>query len=345
MIAIHHRKGSFSERWIEYCEKNKIVYKIVNCFDNDILKILTDCEYLMWHWSHNNNQDLKFARQIIQAIENQGKKVFPNIKTCWHFDDKVAQKYLLEAINAPIVPSFVFYDKESAYAWIDNTSFPKVFKLKGGAGSMNVELVHSKNEAKSKVNKAFTSGFSTINQKQLLKDKINIFKNDINVNNAVEVLKRTVRLFIKNKQELSSDKEKGYIYFQEFIPENLFDIRVIVIGNKIFAIKRMCREGDFRASGSGVIVYDKNEIDIDCIKIAVKTSKQLDVQCLAYDFIFDQNNTPLIVEMSYGFSMEGYDDCPGYWDENLYWHEKKFIPQYWMVENLITKNMRNKRCM
>ena len=29
-IAIHHRQGSFSDRWIEYCKENGINFKIVN---------------------------------------------------------------------------------------------------------------------------------------------------------------------------------------------------------------------------------------------------------------------------------------------------------------------------
>ena len=41
-IAIHHRPGSFSDRWIEYCEKEGIEYKIVNCYDNDIVAYLVN---------------------------------------------------------------------------------------------------------------------------------------------------------------------------------------------------------------------------------------------------------------------------------------------------------------
>ena len=33
-IAIHNRPGSFSDRWIEYCNKNHIDYKVVNAYDN-----------------------------------------------------------------------------------------------------------------------------------------------------------------------------------------------------------------------------------------------------------------------------------------------------------------------
>ena len=97
----------------------------------------------------------------------------------------------------------------------------------------------------------------------------------------------------------------------------------------------MVREGDFKASGSGNMKFEKEEFDERCIKIALDTNKKLNAQCLAYDFVFDKNDAPLIVEISFGFAVEAYDNCPGYWDENLIWHEGKFIPQEWMIEDLM----------
>jgi len=43
----------------------------------------------------------------------------------------------------------------------------------------------------------------------------------------------------------------------------------------------------------------------------------------------------LIVEISYGFGTKGIDNAPGYWDSSLQWHEGKFNPQGWMVEEMI----------
>lgn len=34
-------------------------------------------------------------------------------------------------------------------------------------------------------------------------------------------------------------------------------------------------------------------------------------------------------------SAEGYDACPGYWDEDLTWHQGTFNPQGWMVEGVL----------
>jgi len=46
----------------------------------------------------------------------------------------------------------------------------------------------------------------------------------------------------------------------------------------------------------------------------------------------------LIVEICYGFAVEPYDACPGYWDEGLNWVEGGFVPQEWMVA-LLLKNI------
>lgn len=331
-IAIVNNTG-FSERWVEYCEKNAIPFRIVDPYTNDIVEKISDCDAFMWHHSHTNYKDALFAKQLLYSIELNGKKVFPDFKTSWHFDDKVGQKYLLETLEAPIVPSFVFYDEKEAINWIDNTSFPKVFKLRGGAGAENVKLVKNKREAYRLVNKAFSKGFSQYDSWGSLKERFGKWKHGRMP--FIHVLKGVIRLFIPTDYAKMHPREKGYVYFQEFIPQNQFDIRVIVTGNKAFAIKRMVREGDFRASGSGVILYNKAEIDERTVRIGFDINKKLRSQSLALDFVFDKNNNPLIVEMSYGYGVHAYDKCPGYWTDDMKWHEEEFNPQFWQIENIV----------
>ena len=117
-IAIHSHPGSFSERWIEYCKQKGIDYKTVNAYDSDIVEQVKDCDAFMWHHNHADYRDVLFAKQLIYSLEAKGIKCFPNFHTTWHFDDKVGQKYLLEAIGAPLVPSYVFYSKIEALNWI-----------------------------------------------------------------------------------------------------------------------------------------------------------------------------------------------------------------------------------
>lgn len=331
-IAIHPDKNSFSDRWIAYCEEKGIDYKLVDCYKNDIIDQLSDCDALMWHFNHKGAKESKFAKQLLYSVEAAGKKVFPDFNTVWHFDDKVGQKYLLESIGAPMAKSYAFYTKKEALKWAGNTSYPKVFKLRNGAGSDNVRLVKSKRSAVRLVKKAFGSGFRQYNGWYSLKERFRKYR--IGKSNLFDVFKGIIRLFYKTEYARVTVREKGYIYFQDFIPENEFDIRVIVIRNKAFAIKRMVRKDDFRASGSGAILYEKEHFNEETIKIAFNISEKLKDQCMTYDFVY-LNGKPLIVEISYGFAKEGYDPCVGYWDENLNWYEGAFNPYGWMVEGVL----------
>ena len=126
-IAIHHTPGSFSDRWIDYCKENKVDYKLVNAYDSDIVQQVSDCDAFMWHHYHDNYKDMLFAKQLLYSLQMAGKQVFPDFNTGWHFDDKVGQKYLFEAVGVSLVPSYVFYTKEEAIHWVKETSFPKVF--------------------------------------------------------------------------------------------------------------------------------------------------------------------------------------------------------------------------
>jgi len=332
-IAIHHHKGSFSDKWIEYCQKNSIQYKLVDCYASTIIDDLKDYDVLMWHWHHNDYKAILFARQLIYSLELMGKKVFPNSATVWYFDDKVGQKYLLEAVNVPIVKSYVFYDDKEALRWSEKTQYPIVVKLRGGAGASNVKLMHNYSEATKYIEKAFKQGFG-INRFNPLKERIWKFKRDKNLESFINILKGIGRVLVPNEKLSRLPVEKNYLYAQDFAPNNDSDIRVIVIGTRAFAIKRMVRENDFRASGSGNIVYDPKQIPLECVLIAFETNKKIRSQCTAYDFVFLEGK-PLIIEVGYGFDQRGYLQCPGYWDENLNWIDGKFTPEYFMIEDML----------
>lgn len=325
-LAIHHREGSFSDRWIEYCDLHGIRYKTVNCFDSDIIRQLGSSDALLWHWSHGDPRDQLMAHNVIMAAEAMGVKVFPSVSTCWHFDDKIAQKYLLEAIDAPLVPTYVFYDLEEALRWIDRASFPKVFKLRRGAGSSNVKLVHSATEARTLARRAFSSGFSPV--PHYGQDALKRYRFAKRRGDLVNVIKRILKNLasIRNNRKMMG-LEKGYVYFQDFMPGNDFDTRVTVIGERVFAFTRNVRPGDFRASGSGDIVYDMDRFNRKCLEIAFDVTRKVKSQSMAFDFILGERQQPLILEVSYGYVPQLVHSCPGHWDGRLNWHEGQVWPQ------------------
>lgn len=332
MLAIHSKSGSFSDRWIAYCERMGVPFKVVNCYETNIIEQLAGCDALMWHHHHADYKDVLFAKQLLISLQQAGIKVFPNLATNWHFDDKVGQKYLFESIGVPFVQSFVFYEKKTAVKWAKGTNYPKVFKLRGGAGSANVSLVRNQREAIKKIKKSFGRGYSAFNRIGNLKDRYNKYKSGHDT--LFGLLKGIGRLFMTTEYGKMHGTEKGYAYFQSFIPNNEFDTRIVVVGNRAFALIRGVREGDFRASGSGKISYDPSRVNLEMVKMAFKVNEILKTQSIAFDFVLD-NGKPLIVEISYCYAIEAYDNCRGFWDQNMNWHEGRFNPQEWMVENLI----------
>jgi glutathione synthase/RimK-type ligase-like ATP-grasp enzyme len=336
-IAIHHRNGSFSNRWIHYCEQENIRYKLVNCYATDIITQLDDCDALMWHFHQSDPKGVLFAKQLMFSLHKSGKKVFPDFYTCWHFDDKVGQMYLLESVDAPLVPSYIFYEKKRAMEWAEKAEFPKVFKLRRGSGSDHVKLVQDKNAAKKLIRQAFGKGFSQYNASANLRERWRKFK--LGKINISDLSKGVIRLGYTTEFARTIGNEIGYVYFQDFIEGNDHDIRVNVVDGKAFAVKRGVRENDFRASGSGFPSYEKHNFSDKVIQIAQEVTKKLKMQSVAFDFL-KHGDSYLISEISYGFC-DMTRKCVGFWDEDMNFHEGSFFEEDWMVDAL-TREIKQK---
>jgi glutathione synthase/RimK-type ligase-like ATP-grasp enzyme len=280
---------------------------------------------------------MMIARHIIRAAEIKGLKVYPNSSTCWSFDDKIAQKYLLESIGAPLVPTYVFFTFKEALDWIATADFPKVFKLRKGAGSLNVKLVNNASEARRVARRSFGRGFKPLGN--VVQDQISKRITGTNIAEQFRLigkLKKAPRILSSvYRKNRSLGVERGYLYFQDFIPNNRFDTRITVLFNcYAFGFTRDVRKNDFRASGIGRLSYDITRINPKCIKIAFDISRILDVQSIAIDFV-DDSGEPLITEVSYGFVSSCIYDCSGYWDTGLQWHEEHIWPEDLIISHLL----------
>lgn len=333
-LAIHHRPGSFSDTWLVYCQAHGIPFKVVDCLSPDIVQQLASSSALMWHWAHWEADKMLFAKELTVALEARGLSVFPNSATASHFDDKVAQKYLFEALQIPSIPTWVFYSKRQALEWVETAEFPKVFKLRGGAGSMNVRLVADKRAARRIVDKSFSSGWAAQSPGYAFLEGLRKLRENPTVHTArgfgMGVL-RSLRALLAPRLKA---REQGYVYFQDFIKDNDSDVRITVIGSKAFGFRRMIRRGDFRASGSGHIDYEPHEILLACVEAAFDATRKMRSQCAAFDFVF-LDGRPLIVEVSYAFSAKAAAICKGYWDVDLVWHEGEISAGNLIIENFL----------
>ena len=157
VIAVHGTNG-LAQRWPTLIQEFGLEYRRVNGYANSIIDDLRDCDALLWHVSQDNVTDLRFARSVLLAAARLGLQTYPNHPTVWHFDDKAAQKYLLESIGAPLADTWVFYDPNEAREFIEHATYPLVWKLRGGAGSLNVRLLRNRDQARNMVTLMFGKG-------------------------------------------------------------------------------------------------------------------------------------------------------------------------------------------
>ena len=240
-------------------------------------------------------------------------------------------------VNTP--ENSVFWTENSAMFWLQNQSrFPVVAKLKRGSSSSAVYILRNKRDAEKYVRRMFSlQGVSGEfgGAKRSLGRILRVF-----ARNSVLRLPRPLLYPLLQKRPRLGEvwpNERGYAYFQEFLPRNDFDTRVTVIGNRAFAFRRYNRDNDFRASGSGKIDYDINEINMDMIQISHKISLQNNFQSMAYDFLIDSDGKPSIVEMSYGYQSKAVFNCLGHWDRELNWIDGHVLPEAAHVEDYITE--------
>ena len=332
MLAIHDSRSGFNPYWVDYCRDRGIPYKIVDCYANDVVQQVKGCRALLWHHSHSDPRDIIIARQILFALEHSGLTIFPDFRAAWHFDDKVGQKYLLEALDIPRPSSYVFVERAKALEWASTTDYPKVFKLRHGASSSCVQLVRNERQARRLIRQAFSRGFPVYSPWDNLKDRLYRWRQG--EKDLLELAKGVGRFIYPPRYSKVLGRQYGYVLFQDFAPGNDSDLRVIVVGDKAFGARRWVRPGDFRASGSRRISYEPEQIGTEGVALAFDLARKLGISCLAFDFVRDSDGRLVVIEISYGFMWKG--NSPGYWDSNLNWHAVDFRPEEWMLDLVLS---------
>ena len=322
-LLARHRSDKWELQQLEkYLQENNIPFEYVDCYRSDIISILPCYSVLFWHYDNYVNADQMEAQHILDIAENMGVVTYPNHYTGWHFDDKIAEMYAFQAIQAPIPQSWVFYEKAKCLEWLKNEApYPLVAKLRRGSGANNVKLLKTLHEARQYAGRMFGRGHSPA-QSLLYKSysKIQSTRNWATFKKRFRQIPDflSARLFGRGLPD-----ERGYCYFQEFTPNKGFDLKVVVVNDKCSFLVRNVRKGSFKASGGGDCFYDRNFMSDEIIRTAFEASRKLQMQCVGFDFIVDtRDGQSKIIEMCYGFDAEAIHHCNGYWDRNLQWHEE-----------------------
>ena len=332
---IFNHSGSWTNEWIDYCEKAGISYEIVDCYQPDIINKLGGFDCLLWHINNYVLQDMMVGHSILFTAKNMGLKIFPDYNTVWHFDDKIAETYLLQSAGAPIPNSWMFYLLEDCVVWLrGNAKYPLIAKLRCGSGSNNVKLLRTEKEALKYAKQMFNKGFKT-HPSLLFKTKSQFQSSGSWVVLSAR-LKRIPEFLHTLSRAKLFPKERGYVLFQEYIPNDGYDLKIVVVGDKLSFIGRKTRKGDFRASGGGDLFFEKSLITQNIIIAAFSISDKLGFQCMGFDFVVDKKNgTGKIVEISFGFSHKALLQADGFFDRSGEWHNERLNAPVEVIKNII----------
>jgi len=215
-------------------------------------------------------------------------------------------------------------------------NFPVVAKLRGGSGSHNVKMLRSKSELLRYAKKMFKSGLNP--SPSLLYKASSNAKSSKNRDTFIKRLKRAPEFLRTLNSAKKFPNEKEYVFLQEFIPNNGYDLKIVVVGDKLSFIGRNIRKGEFRASGGGALFYDKDYVTKSIIDSAFRVSDSSGFQCMGYDYVVNkETGEGLIIEISYGFSHEAVLAAGGYFDRDGNWYEEPLNAPQELLINLLNK--------
>mgnify|MGYP001170279881 FL=1 len=330
-----NHSSAWGQVWINYCKENNIRHKLVDWRDFDFFDELAEYDIVMWHFSHYSPDEMLFAPSILSALKEKGCRVFPDHADSLHFDDKVAQAYLLQALGLDAPINYPLHSMKAVDDWINKIGkFPVVAKLRTGSGSNNVVLISNKGDLRKYASKMFYKGMRS-NPSTLFKLKSNI-KSTKSLNEFINRLKRVPEFLFSRKTAKSLPIERGYVYLQEFIENVNYDLKIAVVGDRLSFVARGTRAGEFRASGGGNLFYDRSLLDESMINAAFLAYDSLDSDCTGLDMIKDPiSKKPVILEVSYGFSHQAQIGAGGYFDRNCVWHDEPFNPPKALLKNIL----------
>lgn len=239
------------ENWIIACKNFSINYEIIYFIRNNWLDQILSNNFDYFLAKPSGNDTLfknLYDERIFILNELFPGKIYPTPLEIFLYENKRFLYSWLKSQNLPHPKTFIFYDKNEAKEFIENTSFPIVAKTNIGASGSGVKIIKNKHEAYKYLNNAFNGpgikrrwGPKSLN--------LNLFKKFlINLKNPDLIISK-INVYLKKFK----DKQKEFVIFQEFI-EHDYEWRVVVIGDSFFAHKKL-KIGD-KASGSLLKNYE-----------------------------------------------------------------------------------------
>lgn len=306
--GVYVQKRSHWPKYERFLKNNNIPYSFFEIHNADWAEQAKKYDLIIYRPDISPSRMHEAESKLYFIEKHLNITCFPSYEEIWSYEDKVRSNYLLEKYKIPHVPTFTSNSKADTLKYIDCCTFPLISKISCGSVSRGVEMIKTKKQAEKLINKIFSGG---------------------------------------RKTYWSDYKQKDYVYFQEFIEDAKFDLRIVIIGEKVFGYYRFAPKNDFRASGAGIYKYIVPELPVEAMKTALITKQAFGSTVLAVDMIkSERSGQYLVIESSVFFDIDDpdelvIDNVTGYYE----WSMKngaylfEFKPgRFWMQE-LILKEL------
>jgi glutathione synthase/RimK-type ligase-like ATP-grasp enzyme len=248
-------------RWTKYrrfLEHNGFPYGLYDLHAHDWIERARPFDVVVGLVS-NEPDRLQETRVKYHFLESYlGKACYPSASQAFLYENKCLEAYIATACGLPFAKTYVSHGKEDALAMLETARFPLVSKVNGSSGSIGVELVRTPRKARRIIRQAFSKAGRSIH----------------------------VPWF----------RQKDYVYFQEYVPNDGYDIRVILTGDRAFGYYRKVLKGDFRASGMNTV--ERRELPEEAIRVARTVRQHVRGPLLVVDMVHGLDGRYVIIEYS-----------------------------------------------
>lgn len=314
--------------WLKACSEyeNEIKCRVVNLTSHDWFEqIHSESFDILLAKPGGINEQLKklYDERVTILARTMSYPIFPSLDEILIYENKRYLASWLKAKNLPHPVSQIFYDKNEALQFCEDRKFPIVAKTNIGASGSGVRILKNYSSAVQYINDTFSDKGAPQRTGPNLEKGDYLSRLWFMIQNP-DKLKQKLKIY----KSRSEGKQKGFVFFQEFIAHT-FEWRIVRIGESFFAHKKLLK-GE-KASGSLLKGYDNPPLEL--FDFAKKITDENQFYSQALD-VFESPNGYLINEMQCIFGQSDpyqmlVDGKPGryIWKNNTWVFEEGYYNQ------------------
>lgn len=258
-LAILKNEDQFNHlKWIDACEDNNesIEYKVIDLTLGSWLEEINEYapDILLLKPSGKTSLYRSLYQERLEILVTILKyKSLPSLEEVRIYENKRYFAYWAEANKLPHPKTHVYYHQSEALKAVNSMIFPLVGKINIGASGKGVQILHTKDQVKKYIKRAFSVGLVSKTGPKLRQGKL-IQRAWQKFTHPKELINR-----LRTYRDIAMDSQKGFIILQEFIKHD-YEWRAVRIGDSYFAHKKMV--SNEKASGSLLKKYENPPIDL-----------------------------------------------------------------------------------